>query len=236
MTFVGAVAVAEPTAFKEDFSTISDDWHVAHYDFSHPAFDTDWRRAQVQTDGGLLLKLSPQAGDGNRFIGGSIRRNKATQYGRYEVVMRAARGEGLVTGFFTYSGPHYGTRHDEIDIEFLGKDTTKMHVAWFVDGELTNKFIDLGFDAAERERAFAFEWQPDQLRWYSEGKLIFEHHARDGKIPEVPGRLFVNLWAAHPSISEWAGTTPAKISAQARVQEVQFRPFDTVNDPPRPGF
>ena len=218
-------AMADPAGFVDDFKAVGSNWHVADYEFSHPMFDTDWSDSQVALDKGLLLTLSPQEGRANRFVGGSIRREEISHFGRYEVTMRAARGAGLVTGFFTYSGPHYGTRHDEIDIEFLGRDTTRLHAAWFVDGELTNRFIDLGFDAAEEFATYAFEWHPDRLRWFARDELIFEHLASDGAIPTVPGRLFINLWAADPSISGWAGLTSEGLAAQAHVRDVRFEPF-----------
>ena len=41
--------------------------------------------------------------------------------------MQPGRGSGLVTALFTYTGPYAGDPHDEIDIEFLGKDLTKIH-------------------------------------------------------------------------------------------------------------
>jgi beta-glucanase (GH16 family) len=226
--FSGLSAMADPRAFIDDFKAIGPDWHVAHYDFDHPSFDTDWRRGQVSAEKGLVLTLSPQdTGRGlNRFVGASIRREEPSHYGRYEVVLQAARGAGVVTGFFTYTGPHYGTRHDEIDIEFLGRNTNQMHVAWFVDGKLSNHFIDLGFDAADRPRRYAFEWQPDRLRWFAEGRLIFEHHARDGAIPQMPGRLFANIWAADPSIANWAGLMEDPRERAALIQEMSFQSQD----------
>ena len=42
----------------------------------------------------------------------------ATGYGRYEVVMTAAKGNGIISSFFTYTGPYFGDPHDEIDFEF----------------------------------------------------------------------------------------------------------------------
>ncbi|WP_298262232.1 family 16 glycosylhydrolase [uncultured Litoreibacter sp.] len=204
---------------------------MAEYDFAHDKFDTDWRRSQVQirdqSEGeGLELRLQPHDGGINRFAGGSIRRENSSHYGCYEVRMQAASHPGVVTGFFTYTGPHYGTRHDEIDIEFLGRNTRQMHVAWFIDGQLQNHFVDLGFDAAEKMVDYAFEWRPERLRWFVNGALVFERHAKDGAIPAVPGRLFVNLWAADPSISNWAGTTMPGTQAKARVAHVRFTPLN----------
>lgn len=232
---VGAVGVAnmvsaQETGFVDRFKTIGREWHVAEYDFGHDKFDTDWRRANLRVGGatgggGLELRLMPHEQGLNRFAGASIRREAPTYHGRYEVRLRAASHPGIVTGFFTYTGPHYGTRHDEIDIEFLGRNTRQMHVAWFVDGVLKNKFIDLGFDAAQTMATYAFDWCPDALRWYANGRLVFEHSAQDGPVPDVPGRLFVNLWAADPSISDWAGLVAPGTQTAAQVDYVQFTPM-----------
>lgn len=227
--FSGGVAMGDAAAFVDRFKEIGQDWYVAEYDFAHDKFDTDWRRAQVTTgfmnDGsGLKLRLAPHRDGLNRFAGGSIRREKTSHYGLYEVRMRAASHPGVVTGFFSYTGPHYGTRHDEIDIEILGRNTHQIHVAWFVDGQLKNRFIDLGFDAAREMATYAFEWCPGGLRWFVNGREIYAHSATDGAVPDVPGRLFVNLWAADPSISNWAGTVQPGTRTQARVEYVRFVP------------
>lgn len=206
-------------------------WHVADYAFSHPHFDTDWSRGQLRFENGVHLNLSPQANQTNRFTGASIRRENTTHYGRYEVVMKPARGVGVVTGFFTYTGAYYGTRHDEIDIEFLGKDTTSLHIAWFVDGVLKNMFIDLGFDAADAPRIYAFEWLPDRIRWYAEERLVFEVTEGESDLPSLPSFLFANIWAADESLDAWSGTPQANTHASAFVGEVRFIPLKDLPQP-----
>ncbi|MEM8980706.1 MAG: family 16 glycosylhydrolase, partial [Pseudomonadota bacterium] len=174
----------------------------------------------------LLLRLSPQKGHKNGFVGGSLRRQERTHYGRYEATLKAARGEGLVTGFFTYTGPSYGTRHDEIDFEFLGKDTTHVQVAYFTDGDLTEKWIPLGFDAADSFHIYAFEWTSKHIKWFVDGKLIHEVRASDVNLPVTPGRLFANIWAADASVANWAGRTQRNLRAQAEVQCLSFSSLD----------
>ncbi len=221
---VTAPAAADDAGFVDRFKSAGS-WHVAEYDFSHPHFDTDWRKARAVFGDGLTLTLGPHDAGLNRFVGGSVRREVSTHYGRYEAVIQPARGDGLITGFFTYTGPHYGTRHDEIDIEFLGRDTTVMNIAWFVNGAMTDHRVPLGFDAADRPRLYAFEWLPDRLRWYAEDSLIFEHHIRDGAIPTVPGRLFANLWAADPMLAAWSGVPQPGTTGQAWFDDVRFVPL-----------
>jgi len=227
--FAGNLATAvgaQDAGFSDPLTNLDlGGWHLAEYDFSHPGFDTDWRAEQVSaSEQGLELRLNPHSGL-NRFVGGSLRRHQTSHYGTYTAQIQPARGAGLVTGFFTYTGPHYGTQHDEIDIEFLGKDTTKMHVAWFVDGKLTNKFIDLGFDAADHMRSYSFKWCEERMEWRAENHLLYVHRATDGPIPKTPQRLFLNLWAADPSISNWAGLRDPNITAKARFGQVSFSPL-----------
>lgn len=232
-----AAEAEQASAFHDPFETLdSRRWHVADYDFDHPHFDTDWRRRQVQHEGSasrLALVIAPSAAPPparrNRFEGASLRRRETSGFGRYEAHIKPARGAGLVTGFFLYTGPYYGTRHDEIDIEFLGRNTRIMQVSWFVDGVLQTRQIPLGFDAAARPRRYAFEWWPDRLRWFVGAQLVFEVTRRQAHLPEVPGYLYLNLWAAAPSLADWAGRASPQTRGKARINEVQFTPLADLN-------
>jgi beta-glucanase (GH16 family) len=213
----------------------SESWQVAEYEFPHPHFDTDWIKENAVFDAlstdqssGLLLRIRPRATNSknaNNFTGASVRRKKSTQYGRYEAKIRPVKGAGFITGFFTYTGPHYGTQHDEIDIEFLGKNTKQIHIAWFKDGRLTNKFIDLPFDAADKARLYAFEWLPDRINWYVEDALIYTAWQTTSALPSTPSRLFVNVWAADRSISNWSGKTKPNQFGDAWIGKVKFTPY-----------
>ncbi|MCH2250301.1 MAG: hypothetical protein MK042_10950 [Cognatishimia sp.] len=55
-----APVLSQDQSFDDTFTKLSDRrWHVAHYDFRHPSFDTDWRRARVRVNHGLRLSLAP---------------------------------------------------------------------------------------------------------------------------------------------------------------------------------
>ncbi|MEL6377495.1 MAG: family 16 glycosylhydrolase, partial [Pseudomonadota bacterium] len=83
----------------------------------------------------VILSLQPATGKVKKdFVGAEIQRRARTHYGRYEVVMRAARGNGVISSFFTYIGPYFDAPHDEVDIEFLGRDTTKLWANSFTNG------------------------------------------------------------------------------------------------------
>lgn len=218
-----AASLQAQEGFTERFSSLPPNrWHVAQYDFDHPAFDTDWRRDQVVLRKGLTLQLAPHQNGKNRFAGASVRTHEITQYGRYSILMRPAKGDGIVTGFFTYTGPYYGTRHDEIDIEILGRDTTKLHIAWFNDGKLRQKDITLGFDASTCIHSYEFSWHPKGIEWFVNGQEVFSTAA---DIPRIPGRIYANIWAADPSISGWAGHAAHDTNATTYIREIRFQPY-----------
>lgn len=208
--------------FSERFETLDGaEWHRADYAFSHPMFDTDWDKDQVALDGGMVLSLNPQSG-ANRFKGASIRRQDPTHFGRYEARLQAGRGAGVITGFFLYTGPAYGTQHDEIDWEIFGKDPTTAQVAWFKDGVLHEHKVELGFDASDCVHEYAIEWTPESIRWFLNGELVFE--TREA-IPQTPQSVFTNIWAADPSIAGWAGLADPATETKARALSIDFRPM-----------
>jgi len=217
---VMAGSAAVSGGFDEDFQAFDEtEWHVAHYDFGHPMFDTDWRSENVGLVDGLKLSLRPHDGR-NRFAGASIRRSAPSHFGWYEATLTAARGSGVITGFFLYTGPHYGTQHDEIDWEFFGQDTTTAQVAWFKDGELRSHKVDLGFDAADGPNTYAINWQPDALEWYVNGEEVFR---TTEAIPQTPQMVFANVWAVSPQLEPWAGLADPTKATDATFASMRAR-------------
>jgi beta-glucanase (GH16 family) len=116
-------------------------------------FNVGWRADHVSFASSIMTLQLDNAGcpsgcSGKPYASGEYRTNDFYGYGKYETRLKAAKGSGLVTSFFTYAGPSDGLPHDEIDVEILGKDTTKMQVNYFVnDTGGHEQMIDLGFDA-----------------------------------------------------------------------------------------
>jgi len=94
-----------------------------------------------------------------------------------------------------------------------------------VDGKLQNRFLDLGYDAATRPRRYVFEWFPDEILWYGGDKLLLRVARNETDLPKMPGHLFVNIWAADPSIAGWSGVVAEGTKAKALVKRVQFTPM-----------
>lgn len=127
-------------------------------------------------------------------------------YGRYETIMRPAKGSGLVSAFFTYTGPYFGNPHDEIDIEFVGKDTSIVELNYFHKGKTGNSArIKLPFDASQQDHLYAFDWKPEGISWYVDGKLIYQTPVNDPHLPKNAGRLFVSNWTGKKELQQWHG-------------------------------
>ena len=91
----------------------------------HP-FNCSFRRDHaVIAAGKLTLALTKM--DNGGFAGAEYRNWSKSSYGFYSVKMKAVSCSGVVSSFFTYTGRPW----DEIDIEFLGDDTTKVQFNYF---------------------------------------------------------------------------------------------------------
>ncbi|WP_446686128.1 beta-glucanase [Paenibacillus aurantiacus] len=165
-------------------------------------FNCTWRANNVgfTSDGKLRLGLTSSAY--NQFDCGEYRTTFKQGYGLYEVSMKPAKNVGIVSSFFTYTGPADGTPWDEIDIEFLGKDTTKVQFNYFTNGVGGHeKVVNLGFDAAAGFHTYAFDWQPGYIKWYVDGVL---KHTATTNIPSHPGKIMMNIWNG-TGVDSWLG-------------------------------
>jgi endo-1,3-1,4-beta-glycanase ExoK len=126
-------------------------------------------------------------------------------------MLQATNVRGLVTGFFL----HRDSPRQEIDVEILGNRPDKLLVNVFynpgTDGAKfdygyrgTPTIIDLGFDASKAVHQFAIEWEPCEIRWLVDGKLVHCRATWDPTpIPHLPMTLHVNTWP--PRSRELAG-------------------------------
>ena len=162
----------------------------------HP-FNCSFQKANAVIENGMLT-ISLTKSDG-KYVGAEYRSQKHYSYGFYSVRMKAAKCPGVISSFFTYTGWPW----DEIDIEFLGDDTTRVQFNYFTNGVGGHEYIyDLGFDASEEFHEYAFDWQEDSITWYVDGRAVYRA-TKD--IPKTAGQIMVNIWNIDDSNTEWAG-------------------------------
>lgn len=185
----------------------------------------------VAADGATEFVLKPEERGGKAYTAGSIATKEGAefQFGRFEAELRPPKVSGVLTAMFLYRFDPW----QEIDLEFMDRDTTKVMLNVFYNpgepGDLYNYgyrgtpvVIELGFDAALAYHRYAIEWDPDEIRWFVDGELIHARAAgRPTPIPHLPMRLHLNTW---PICSEeLAGPLDvAALPAHTGVRNVQI--------------
>lgn len=183
-------------------------------------------------DGAAILTLHKERSGVREYTSASIFSRQRFLYGRFEAVIRPANAPGVITGVFL----HRNSPRQEIDIEFLGKDTTKLLLNVYYnpggDGARfdygyrgTPVLIDLGFDASEDFHRYRVEWSPAAIRWFVDDRLVHERiNWEPTPIPHLPMQFHVNIW---PSRSvELAGRLmERKLPANSSIQAIHMKAF-----------
>lgn len=184
-------------------------------------FNCGWKGDHVSFANGIMtLKLDNVASSGRPYSSGEIRTTNKYSYGLYQVRMKPAKNVGIVSSFFTYTGPSYGTQWDEIDIEFLGKDTRQVQFNYFTNGKGGHeKLYNLGFDASAAYHTYAFNWQPSYIAWLVDGREVYRATT---EIPRTPGHIFVNLWPGI-TVDSWLGAFNGKTPIRAYYDWIAYQ-------------
>lgn len=154
------------------------------------------RSNAVVANNKLTMTLDKQ---GDQIVGAEYRTWMRYSYGYYSVSMKAAACSGVISSFFIYTGRPW----DEIDIEFLGDDTTKVQFNYYTSGAGGHEFVyDLGFDASKDFHEYGFDWQEDSITWYVDGVAVYR---ATESIPSHPGNIMMNIWNVADAYSSWAG-------------------------------
>ena len=173
------------------------------------------------------------------YTAGEARTENYYHYGDYEVSMKPSANPGTASTFFVCTGP-YDTKflldengdyvlddngqrvtvenpHDEIDIEFLGNDTTHVQFNFFVDGKGGNEYMyDLGFDASKEFHRYGFRWTEDSITWFVDGEPVYKVTTDKSvesasnlrvveKLPSTAGRILTNYWCGNEKAWGWMG-------------------------------
>lgn len=203
-----------------EFFECSDGWSNGNM------FNCTWRKRNVTfNDGKMQLIIDVDSAPVYApYSGGEYRSKGFYGYGRYEVSMKAIKNDGVVSSFFTYTGPSDNNPWDEIDIEILGKDTTKVQFNYFTDGVGNHEYLyDLGFDAAEDFHTYAIEWHEDKIVWFVDGEEVY---TAEENIPSTESKIMMNAWNG-TGVDGWLNAfDDSSLPLTAEYQWVGFTAFD----------
>ena len=223
------------TYFEANFSNFDSNlFEAANWPNGNP-FNCVWRPSQVTfSNGSMFLNLTrDDTGSGYPYKSGEYRTKAFFGYGYYEVKMKPAKNVGTVSSFFTYTGPSDNNPWDEIDIEFLGKDTTMVQFNWYKNGVGGNEYYHrLGFDASQDFHTYGFEWRPNYISYYVDGVKVY---TGTRNIPSTPGKIMMNLWPGI-GVDEWLGRFDGRIPLTAEYKYIRYYPdgFPTATQTPTP--
>lgn len=188
-----------------DFTVgLSADFHSAHWR-NGDMFDCLWSDSNVSYNPAKkVVELTFSKSESGENLAGEYRSNAHFGYGYFSTKMKAVKKAGVVSSLFTYTGPSEGKSWDEIDIEFLGKDTTKVQFNYFTGGVGGHEYIyDLGFDASVELHEYGFLWKEDSITWYVDSKPVYR---ATENIPSTPGRIMINAWPGKKeNVANWSG-------------------------------
>ncbi|MFT3731419.1 MAG: family 16 glycosylhydrolase [Hyphomicrobium sp.] len=163
-------------------------------------------------DGALSVELKAQKLKDRDYSCASVQSTQVFGYGTYEARMQSAAASGTVSAFFAYAGgPPLNQPGDEIDFEVLGRDTNKVQLNYFVDAKPQGpQLVDVGSDSSKGMNDYAFEWAPNALRWYINGKLVREVIKSDNMpFPTHKMRIFLMIWNSM-TLTDWLGPFKAQ--------------------------
>jgi beta-glucanase (GH16 family) len=207
-------------------------WHRADGWSNEGVFNCGWRADHVLFSGGVMsLRLDdspcPGACSEKPYASGEYRSNALYSHGTFNVRFKAAQGDGIVSSFFLYTDSWDGHPHDEIDIEILGKDTTRMQVNYWTDGTGGHEaMIDLEFDAAADFHTYTIEWTSDAIVWSVDGAPVHTEDGSHGALPSHPARIMMNLWPG-TGVDAWLNPFVYSGPLTAQYDRVSYQaPYD----------
>ncbi len=204
-------------------------WRVSTHknDKQNDYYGGPWKIENIiQAPDRLILKVIAGK-DGQRPSMAEMQTRQKYHYGRYEVIMRPSTESGVVSTFFTYTGPWAGDPKDEIDIEFVGKRPKTVEYNYWKNarkGAYSRESLD--FDISSGLNLYAFEWHPDEIIWFVNGEEHYRSPRDASRIPSHAGNIFISAWTGVEGMYAWTGPARFEESAQAEYACVSFTPFD----------
>ncbi len=203
--------------------TLENDFDSATYDSSKWAcadwtngdmFNCGWVPNHISFENGIMtIKMDNTKSHDKNYSSGEFRSVNKYSYGYYETKMKPCKYTGTNSSFFLYTGPSNGDPWDEIDIEFLGKDTTKVQFNYFVNGQGGHEYMcDLGFDASEDLHTYGIEYGNGYINWYVDGICVYGVTKKGSQsFPSHKMQVMTNFWPG-TGVDAWLGafnyTTP----------------------------
>ncbi len=150
----------------------------------------------------MLLYSAPRFG--KNYKGAEYRTKEAFKYGRFETSFIPAHRTGVISSFFTYHEFSGSTGWNEIDIEFIGRYDDIIQYNTITPSQrfhIRNQYLP--FNPYEDFHTYAFEWTPDYVAWFIDGKEVYRQEEDFVPTLQYEQHLMMNIW--NPVYEGWVG-------------------------------
>lgn len=164
----------------------------------------------LENNSKLRLSLHKECSSVREYKSGALTSNRKYVFGSFKTILKPSNCNGVITGVFL----HRNSPHQEIDIEFLGNDTTTIMINVFYNPggrgtrleygyRGTPVKIPLGFDASKDFHEYEINWQENFIEWKVDKRLIYKRVLwNPTPIPNLPLEFNVNVWCSRsPELS-----------------------------------
>ena len=163
------------------------------------------------------------------FKAAEIFSNTQTKYGKYVVRMRAAKGSGVISNFFTYKNgsEQSSVFWEEIDVEVFGKNNANSWQSNLITGfgPTRTEGVHGGPNMADTYNTFTVEWTPNYVRWLVNGTQIRRVNGGQASQLASAASFRFNIWP--PAIPEWVGNwNPNILPVHMYVNWVEFHSWN----------
>lgn len=167
----------------------------ATFNFNDTLYDKIWTKKNQGkvdwSDKGATFTVE-QSGDSPQLIS-----NFYMLFGRVEVVMKAAPGQGIISSAILQS-----EALDEIDWEFKGGDTTQVYTNYFGKGDMSDYNRGAEYKSDPPQDGFhnyTLDWTKDRIQWFLDGNMLRELKYDDAqggtRYPQTPCNIRMGIWA-----------------------------------------
>jgi endo-1,3-1,4-beta-glycanase ExoK len=210
--------------WTDDFDTIdTSKWQLMTHTWDGNLALFTGANASV-SDGILSLALTETPDDTEKpFRGVEMRSIDTLTYGKLEASIRFSPGSAVVSSLVLIYTPWPPDDWNEIDIEFLGKNTQDIQFNHMVNippadpetGHIQFPHLAaLDFDATEDFHTYTIEWVPEEVRFFVDGTLMYTA-TEEVSYLTLPQNILMTIWAS--DAPGWAGpvddtTSPTSVT------------------------
>lgn len=164
---------------------------------------------------------------GKDLKGAEYRTKAAYLYGRFEVSLKSANRDGMLSSFFTYfdgtsTDPWDISKWNEIDLEVMGRYDDNVQFNTITPNQINHVgHLPTAFSPHLDFHTYAFEWTPQYVAWFVDGVEVLKQTGVHIATINKAQKIMMNIW--NPLYDNWAGVlNPAALPAFAYYDWVSY--------------